>query len=417
MKILKNEILPILLISIFASAAVFTLNSTAVKAANVLQVPSANYPTLQSALNAANNGDTINIASGTYLENINYNGYSNNMVNGIPNFKAGITVQGSKDVTINGDVTILYLKQLKIDSLTITGSLTLGDCGAYGYVANSVISNVHVQATTTIGGPSNTLTSSTVNSLILKGGNTKMEFPAYKTITENNQITNGVVIKAGSHSNTIKGNVISNAAVGISEEPSKTYYTTGNNQITNNTLIGNNMGIRLYSSTGDNGAASHTTDEITQNIIKDNSVGIEFSASAQFPYGNTLYHNDFINNGAQVKINNPVPNIWDDGRSPRKGNYWSDYKGLDINGDGIGDTAYVVNAENQDNYPLMLPWSAPNPSPTPTVSPNPAPTSSQSSSQSQVSVVPELAPFMVIAALVAVSLLTLLFKNKHPSTF
>lgn len=397
----------------------------------MLQVPSANYPTLQSALNVANDGDTINIASGTYIENINYNGYSNNMVNGTPNFKAGITVQGAKDTAINGDVTILYLKQLKIDSLTITGSLTLGDCGAYGYVTNSIISNVHVEAATTIGGPSNTLTGSTVSSLILKGGNTKMEFPAYKTILENNQVTNGIIIKAGSHSNTIKGNEILNSAVGISEEPSKTYYTTGNNQITNNTLIGNNIGISLYSSTGDNGAASHTADEITQNIIKDNAVGIEFSASAQFVYGNTLYHNDFINNVAQVKVNYPLANIWDDGQSPRKGNYWSDYKGSDSNGDGIGDTPYVINAENQDNYPLMRPLSAPNLSLTPTVSPRPAvspsptpslitttpPTPSPSPSQSQTSIVPELAPFMVIAALVAVSLLTILLKHKHQSTF
>jgi nitrous oxidase accessory protein len=360
MNILKTKILLTLLIFIFATAIILTENNSTAKASTstVLQVPSVNYPTIQSALNAANDGDTIHIASGTYIENINYNGYSNNMVNGIPNLKTGITLQGAKDTKINGNVTILYLKQLKIDSLTIIGSLTLGDCGAYGYVANSVISNAHVQAVTTIGGPSNTLTGSTVNSLILKGGNTKMEFPAYKTIIQKNQVANGVIIKAGSHSNTIKGNVISNAAVGLFKEPSKTYYTTGNNQITNNTLIGNNVGISLYSSTGDNGAASHTTDEIVQNIIKDNSVGIEFSASAQFACGNTLYHNDFLNNDAQVKINNPVPNIWDDGRSPRKGNYWSDYKGSDINGDGIGDTAYMVNAENQDNCPLMSPWSA-----------------------------------------------------------
>jgi hypothetical protein len=34
-------------------------------------------------------------------------------------------------------------------------------------------------------------------------------------------------------------------------------------------------------------------------------------------------------------------------------NYWSDYNGTD--GDGIGDTPYIINEENQDNYPLMSP--------------------------------------------------------------
>ncbi|HET8965675.1 MAG TPA: hypothetical protein VFN20_05645 [Candidatus Acidoferrum sp.] len=33
-----------------------------------------NYPTIQSAINASNNGDTIVAAPGTYVENINFNG-------------------------------------------------------------------------------------------------------------------------------------------------------------------------------------------------------------------------------------------------------------------------------------------------------------------------------------------------------
>jgi len=46
-------------------------------------------------------------------------------------------------------------------------------------------------------------------------------------------------------------------------------------------------------------------------------------------------------------------NRWDNGLV---GNYWSDYEGADVNGDGIGDTPYVINAANQDRYPLMTPW-------------------------------------------------------------
>jgi hypothetical protein len=57
--------------------------------------------------------------------------------------------------------------------------------------------------------------------------------------------------------------------------------------------------------------------------------------------------------------------LWDDSY-PSGGNYWSDYIDVDVyhgvsqniaGSDGIGDTPYVIDANNIDHYPLMSPWT------------------------------------------------------------
>jgi len=67
--------------------------------------------------------------------------------------------------------------------------------------------------------------------------------------------------------------------------------------------------------------------------------------------GSIFYHNNFINNSVQALDHGK--NIWN---KNGMGNYWSDYKGIDKDGDGIGDEPYNISGgNNQDNYPFMDP--------------------------------------------------------------
>ncbi|MEJ2242892.1 MAG: NosD domain-containing protein, partial [Candidatus Bathyarchaeota archaeon] len=86
----------------------------------------------------------------------------------------------------------------------------------------------------------------------------------------------------------------------------------------------------------------------------DNKVGVTFSGSTTTD--NLFYNNSFDNNqNVQITSTN-YTEAWDNGTI---GNYWSNYNGTDNNGDGTGDTPYIIDENNQDNYPLMEPAEIP----------------------------------------------------------
>jgi hypothetical protein len=101
---------------------------------------------------------------------------------------------------------------------------------------------------------------------------------------------------------------------------------------------------------------------ITSNIMENNDVGCWLSYGS--PEGNTIVSNIFLNNSQQCVAEAPtLTNTWDGGY-PFGGNYWDDHAGPDLcsgrfqnetGSDGIVDTPYVMNAANQDRYPLASP--------------------------------------------------------------
>jgi hypothetical protein len=91
---------------------------------------------------------------------------------------------------------------------------------------------------------------------------------------------------------------------------------------------------------------------------------LQFSGSN----GNVVYHNSFVDNTVQTGGSSSSLNVWDDGY-PSGGNFWSDYEerypdAEELDDSGIWSTPYVIDENNQDNYPLMEPWAPAPPVPT-----------------------------------------------------
>ena len=87
---------------------------------------------------------------------------------------------------------------------------------------------------------------------------------------------------------------------------------------------------------------------VTGNTFADCGGGASSGAST------TYCLNNFIRNAVQVRAYGGE--TWDcDGR----GNYWSDYTGVDSNYDGIGDTPYLIPGGGQDSFPLVRPVVGP----------------------------------------------------------
>jgi len=86
-------------------------------------------------------------------------------------------------------------------------------------------------------------------------------------------------------------------------------------------------------------------DVVRGNLVRGNAVGLLAAAGSQ---GATIAGNRFEDNRIQAR-DEGNGNRWDDGRW---GNYWSDLRGVDADGDGVLDQQREIPSEGVDRYPL-----------------------------------------------------------------
>jgi len=276
----------------------------------------ADFHTINEAMSAASDGDTILVFSGNYEE------------------------------------TLFVEKSLKLigqneNTTVIQGS---GTFAVVHITANNVIlANFTVQ-----NGTVGVLVEGSYNSRIVNNVITNNADGVWELLSNNGAVSDNTVTynEVGiffdyTNSTLLNRNIIADNTYGIDME-----------NCMNTTIIEN-----MIASSNFNGIFTYHFDNSTifRNRVYNNAIGIHLESSNN----NTIYQNNLLNNTNPAHVEGSKDNVWNKGW---EGNFWSNYNGTDsysgpyqneTGSDGIGDIAYIIDQFNQDNYPLMKSYSGP----------------------------------------------------------
>ena len=280
--------------------------SSSIYKTSAIYVPD-DYAKIQWAVDNASDGGTIIVRDGTYYENIivnkqltikSENGYANCIINGT----------GSNVFVLNAD-------GIRIEGFTITGGW---------------------------------------NGIYLLGSD--------ESRIRNNKFINDGLFVHYSYSNIVEDNTVNGKPlVYLEDEADELVHNAGqvilvgctNITVMNSELTNTNIGIELFGSD----SCLISNNNISSNI----GSGIIIIDSND----NIIYGNNFINNTCNA-FSFGLANIWNSTEeitytykgstyTNYMGNYWDNYTGSDANTDGIGDTPYSIDGD-EDYHPLMEPF-------------------------------------------------------------
>jgi parallel beta-helix repeat protein len=284
------------------------------------------FTTIQAAINNAIAGDTILVPQDIYYERV----VINKTVSLIGEDNATSIIDGSE----GGTVVSVTADNVRIVNLTIRNS-------GWGWTRNGIyVQADHCEIRN--------------NYLIHNCHNIRLNYSRNSMVLNNVIDSNGYGIRLLHATECVAiGNKVSNCIGGIHLEFA-TNCTVGRNH-----LERNNQGIRMYSPCTYNTITANAVINNTYDGMIDNSM----NGNSTF-YANLICHNNFINNTLPFILRG-TGLVWHEGY-PQAGNHWSRYNGTDQNrgpyqnetgSDGIGDTPYVIDTYNIDQYPLMTPWN------------------------------------------------------------
>lgn len=349
-----------------------------------------NYTRIQDAIDAPQtlNGHTILVYSGTYYENV------------VVDKSISLVGQNRTTTIIFGgnvtDIVRVTANNVNISDFTIRNQRGPGaydGIAVYGANGCGISGNI-LTPENFVGVFLMSALNTRVIGNIFEGNGLEVSF-SYGGVVVNNMVngkplvyveggTNliltgatGQVIIVNSYNITVQNSLLTHTSVGVqvrqsnscrilNNDLSNDYESISVSNSWNTRIIGNSMVNTTY-------AIIFTTQVynaiVSGNNIKNNLDGISaWYSSNNLIFGNDMesselygvymslssenvfHHNNFKNVNQVYLVNSS--NVWDDGY-PSGGNYWSDYTGVDDDHDGIGDTPYIMDAYNRDNYPIM----------------------------------------------------------------
>jgi parallel beta-helix repeat protein len=215
--------------------------------------------------------------------------------------------------------------------------------------------------------------------------------------------THGIMLFG--YENNITGNILQ--SIGLSSAIQLNF--ANRNLINSNYIESCVEGIQIWQKSNNNTITENTITNCkdtainfqysNDNVIVGNNISRSgFGTSIYGSNRNTISNNNYISNVVQFSANESYYLTFGYNRSINKinGNYWSDYKGTDTNGDGIGDKPYIIDENNSDSHPLMKTMSIANSS-------KPVP-SDTTIADTTASSNPTINPFLVLLVIAAVAI-------------
>ena len=306
---------------------------------------SGNYTKIQDAIDNATDGDTVFVYNGIYYENVGVD----KKIQLIGEDRNNTIIDANK---ISSPVMLL-VNGIKLSGFCLQNSGNNWYCDSgvrlstfshnawnHKIIGNKMINNC--DGLFACGSGDNVIS----DNIFINNRNAGMYF---QSGGHNNDIYNNTIINNsaqgifmfGCHFNKLFNNSITNNNAGI------VFQECDENNVFDNYLAFMPVGIVIADVSWDN--------QIYNNDVENNDLGIKirnFIGTANY---NCVYHNNLINN-TKSGYDECTKNKWNK-YYPICGNYWDDYNGIDNDSDGIGDIPYLISGgDSQDNYPLMEPY-------------------------------------------------------------